>query len=349
MWGPWFERAHRFALDEVNWEINGRPIELIVENDGDYDPSAMMEILKKVVEVDKADVLFGPFCNPSRVPAFSYLEPRKIVSVHFTGASRDEVKYDYHFEGEQGFIDINYGMGLYAAQELGLKTIDTVGWDLEASRDFVDGFFDGFVDGGGTVVQQQWTELGAADYTPCLLSLEEADGVASGCCGAEAQMRVLSQAHELGMSQNVEWFACGTAELESADVRAELGEKGVGAYCSGPWFADLDIPENKRFVADYEAKVGVTPTCWDAMKYCETRVMLEALEATGGDTDGDKLKQAILDLQFDLPLGPLTFDEGRIGVLSFYVGQIQKVGGEYIGAIVKTYPEQHTRLEIYPR
>ena len=349
MWGPWFERAHRYALDEVNWKVAGRPIELVVGDDGDYDPSLMMEKLRKIVQVDKVDVLFGPFAGTSRVPAFAFLEKIPMVSIHFTGASQDEIKYDYHFEGEQGFIDINYVMGRYAAEELGLKTVATIGWDFVTARDFIEGFITGFQKGGGKVVQQQWTEIAAPDYTPYLLALKKADGVVAACLGAESQMRVLIQAHELGIRQKAKWFVCGTAELESSEVRAELGDRGVGAYYSGPWLSCINTPENKKFVEDYKAKVGVIPTAWDHMKYEETRVMLEGLKATGGDPDADKLKKAILGLKLNLPSGPFSFDEGRIGIRNFYVGQVQKVGGEYIGSIVKTYPRQRTRLKIHPR
>ena len=348
MWGPWFERAHRYALDEVNWEVAGRPIQLIIEDEGGTDSTVAMEKARKLVEQDKIDVLFGPFWGPSRLPVFPYLEQLKKVSIGFTCATQEEIKYDYHFEGQQGMVDINYPLGRYAAEDLGLKTIATIAWDIESVHDFVGGFVKGFEEGGGTVVQQQWTEVGAADYTPYLLALKPSDGVAVMCAGAEGQMKILSQAYELGIPQKVKWFVCGTAELESPEVRAELGDKGVGAYYSGPWLASIDTPENKQFIADYKAKVGVAPTAWDHLKYEETRVLLAALKATGGDPDGDKLKKALLELKIDLPSGPFLFDEGRIGVRNFYVGQVQKVGGEYVGAVVKAYPTQHTTLKIYP-
>ena len=348
MWGPWFERAHRFALDEVNWQVAGRPIKLVVGDDGDYNPSLMMEKLRKIVQVDKVDVLFGPFAATSRVPAFAFLEKIPMVSVHFTAASQAEIKYDYHFEGEQGFVDVNYCMGRYAAEELGLKTVATIGWDFQCAHDFIGGFLSGFKEGGGKVIQQQWTEIAAPDYTPYLLALKKADGVVAACMGAESQMRVLSQAYELGIPQKAKWFVCGSSELESEEVRAELGEKGVGAYYSGPWLSCIDTPENKKFVADFKAKVGVIPTGWDHMKYEETRVVLEGLKATGGDPDAKKLKKAILGLKLNFPSGPFSFDKGRIAIRNFYVGQVKKVGGKYIGVIAKSYPTQRTQLKLYP-
>jgi branched-chain amino acid transport system substrate-binding protein len=349
MWGPWFERAHRFALDEVNWEVAGRPIELIVVDDGEYDPSVMMERLRKLVEVDKIEILFGPFCGPSRPVAYPYTSKIPMITINNVPAERGEIQSNYTFYGDQCYIDGNYHSGLYAAQELGFKTAATIGWDFGAAREFTEGWVDGFVEGGGTVVQQQWTEMAAADYTPYLTALEEADCMVSSALGAEAQMRILSQAYELGISQQYEgWFVLGTAEFEAEDVREQMGDRAVGAVCSGPWTESIDTPENKQFIEGYQAKLGVTPTCWDAMKYEETRLILAGLEATGGDTDPDKLKAAMMGLKLDLPSGPVSFDEGGVGIRNKYVLQVKKVDGEYCCAMVKMYTDTHTRAQIYP-
>ena len=349
MWGSWFERSHKFALDEANWEVAGRPIELIIEDEGGEDVSVMMEKLRKLVEADKVDVLTGPFFGPMGPAAWPYLVDVPMVSVDNHCREKAEVQYDYMFDGLGRYADMNYEQGRYAYDEMGLRTITTIAWDYQCPRDFMEGFVTGFEEVGGTVVQQQWTEIAAADYTPYLLALEEADALSEATCGGDTSMRILSQAHELGIRQKMKgWFVNGTAELESPEILAELGDRGIGAVYSGPWSPLIDTPANKQFVEKFTAKFGMVPSCWDAMKYEVIQIILAGLEATGGDTDPDKLKKALLELKLELPSGSFSFDEGRMGVRDMYIMRVEKVDGEYVGVIVKKYTDTRTRAEIYP-
>ena len=298
----------------------------------------MMEKLRKLVEADKVDVLTGPFFGPMGPAAWPYLLDVPMVSVDNHCREKAEVQYDYMFDGLGRYADMNYEQGRYAYDEMGIRTITTIAWDYQCPREFMEGFVRGFEEAGGTVVQQQWTEIAAADYTPYLLALEEADALVEATCGGDTSMRILTQAHELGIAQKMEgWFVCGTAELESPEILAELGDMGVGAIYAGPWSPLVDNPLNREFVENFQAEFGLVPSCWDAVKYEATWLILAALEATGGDTDADKLKAALLELELELPSGPFSFDQGRMGVRNKYIMEVQKVNGEYIGIIVKTY------------
>ncbi len=349
LWGSWFERAHKFALDEAGWEVAGRPIEFIIEDEGGEDVTVMMEKLRKLVEADKIHILTGPFFGPMGPPAAAYVSKVPIPRVDNHAAERPELEYDYWFDGSQAYIDHNYLMGKYAYEELGVRTVTTIAWDFQCPRDFVEGFAAGFEGAGGTVVQQQWTEIGAADYTPYLLALEEADALSEAVCGGDTSTRLLSQAHELGIHEKFkEWFVGGQAELESPELLAELGDRGLGVYYIGFYSPLIDTPVNKQFVEKFKAKFGMLPSAWDALKYENILIILAALEATGGDTDPAKLKKALLELKLELPSGPFSFDEGRLGIRNHYIMRIEKVAGEYVGVIVKTFTEVHTRAPIYP-
>ena len=129
MWGSWLERSYKFALEEVNYEVAGRQIELIIEDEGGYDVSVCMEKLRKLVEADKVDVMTGPFFGPMGPAAWPYLAEHRIVSVDNHCRERPELQYDYMFDGTQCYLDMNYYQGKYAYEAMGIKTISTMGWD----------------------------------------------------------------------------------------------------------------------------------------------------------------------------------------------------------------------------
>ena len=62
------------------------------------------------------------------------------------------------------------------------------------------------------------------------------------------------------------------------------------------------------------------------------------MEITGGDTTPEKLRQAIMSLEFETLEGPIRFDpETRCAFKNTYIGQIDKAGEEYVLVPVYTY------------
>jgi branched-chain amino acid transport system substrate-binding protein len=348
MWGEWFQRSWRFALDEAGWKVAGRPIEYIVADEGFPDVSVCLERFKKLVEVDKIDIYSGPHSGGLRVAAYNYASGIPLITVNVSGGERGEFQFPYVFNAGQAYIDTNYSLGRYAAQEMGCKTASSIAWDFTCGRDFEEGFVTGFEEMGGKVIQHQYTELAAADYTPYFLAVKPADAFYSGILGGEGQLRSLSQGWELGLPAKMKWLVGGTAELESSEILNQLGDKALGVVYAGPYSPLLDNPANKEFVEKFKEKFGVVPTCWDALKYEEVQILLAGLKATGGDTNPDKLKKAIQSLQLDLPSGHLTFDEGRSAIRDQYIMKVEKVGGQYTGVIVKSFKGVKTRAPLTP-
>lgn len=349
MWGSWFDRSYKFGFEQANYQVAGHPIQLIEADEGGLDISVMTQQLTKLVESDKCNIITGPFAGTMGPAAWPYLADKKIVSVDNHCRDRSEVKYNYMFDGEQAYIDISYYEGKYAYDSMGIKTVSTIGWDFNCGHDFIEGFCTGFTEEGGTVIQQQWTPMGAADYMSYLTAVKPCDGLVTFLPGGSPSVLAINEANQIGLLKKLKgFFITGTAELESPELRTQLGDLGIGVVYSGPWSPLIDNPENKAFVAAFTAKFGEEPGCWDAMKYEVDEIILAALTATNGDTDPDKLEAALLNLKINLPSGPFSFDSGRLGIRSNYIMQIQKVNGQYPGVIVKEIDDTHSRAPESP-
>ena len=86
-----------------------------------------------------------------------------------------------------------------------------------------------------------------------------------------------------------------------AKLRPEAADAVIGAVAPTLYTAELKTEVNKRFVEAYRAKHGHTPYEENEGAYVGGLVALKALEATGGDTIPEKLRQAILSLNFEAP------------------------------------------------
>ena len=70
-------RGIMLKLDEVGWEVAGRKIELVAEDDA-FDPVQATDKAKKLVQADKVNAIMGPTLVSSILSVSSYLEPHQI-------------------------------------------------------------------------------------------------------------------------------------------------------------------------------------------------------------------------------------------------------------------------------
>jgi ABC-type branched-subunit amino acid transport system substrate-binding protein len=78
------------------------------------------------------------------------------------------------------------------------------------------------------------------------------------------------------------------------------------------------------------------------------KVLLAAIEATGGNTNADVLREALLKVEINLPTGHFKFHPGRVPMMDLRVAQIQKVGGKKMWVPVKVTPAAEPYIQTYP-
>jgi len=107
----------------------------------------------------------------------------------------------------------------------------------------------------------------------------------------------------------------------------------IGLFCIAGWASTSDHPISKKAVARFKAKHGVRPN--DTVMiggYTNAFVLLNALKATGGNTDPEKLRAAILDLNLkDTPMGPLRFTLEGLGIINMHFMKTARAGDNYQG------------------
>jgi branched-chain amino acid transport system substrate-binding protein len=73
--------------------------------------------------------------------------------------------------------------------------------------------------------------------------------------------------------------------------------------------------------------------------YDGIHLIYEALKATKGDTDGDKLLAAMKGMAWESPRGPISIDpETRDIIQNVYMRRVEKVDGELYNVEFETFP-----------
>jgi branched-chain amino acid transport system substrate-binding protein len=343
--GPLGKEGVEMALEDANYEVAGRKIVLIVEDDA-TDPTTGLDKARKLVERDKVAAIIGPQHAGVANAIQPYINTKKIVNLkimQFPKALKAKYPWMLALNGTQEQTSVP--MGWYAYEKLGYKTVTTIGPDFVAGRAFLGGFMAGFKEKGGTVVQEQWFSVGSIDFGPYLGNLNDADAFCGWVEGPGA-LRLVNQYYEYGTNKKMPLIGAYASNLLDEDVLPQLGEKGLGIYAPTAYASTLDNPINKRVVDKFKAKHGgVRPT--DTLMvggYMNAFVLLHALKGTGGDTDPEKLRAAILNLNLkDSPIGPVRFTPEGLGILNMYIIKTAKVGNEYLWEVVQTYHNTEPR------
>ena len=78
-------------------------------------------------------------------------------------------------------------------------------------------------------------------------------------------------------------------------------------------WSPLVEPCQQEFVSAYTSAVGMPTDDSDSSPYQGGMAIIKALQATNGDTSPDKLRQALLSVDFEGPEGPVKFDQADHG------------------------------------
>ncbi len=341
--GPQVRKGIELALEHYGNAVAGRPIQLIVEDDA-TDPTTALDKARKLVESDKVSIIIGPQASNVAQAVQPYLMEKKIISLksrQFPVALTKNFPYLFIVDGTQE--QVTAPMGLYAYEVLKYRKVATMTDDYIAGRAFMGGFVQGFKEAGGTIVQEQFHPNTTVDFATYLTNVKDADALCAWT-GGPGGARLIKQYVEYGLNKKMPLIAPYISGILNEDVIATIGDIAIGIMGPSSYASTVDNAVNKRVVADYKTKFKERPADSGVMGgYVNAQVVMEALKVTGGDTDADKMKEAILKLTLDTPAGKITFTPDRLSVLNVYICKVVKEGGEYFWQVIHTYPDQKPR------
>lgn len=332
--GPRFLQGIELALEEVNYQAGGRSIELIVEDTGS-DATMALEKQKKLVETDGCYLCIGPLMGDQQLAVAPYAAENKVLRTSLINGLAEDVEYGTVLMYPTTCLGQQRVPLWYCYDELGYRTVITMGSDYAGGHGYINGAVYGFEEKGGEVVQQIWIPIGTPDFSPYFTALEDADFITFFSSSGEDAGRFMLAYRESGVTIPV--FQLIHEVFTPAQLQ-ELGDKVLGLTGQSTYCWTRDEPLNNAFVENFSAKYGVMPSI-EQNSYTMARVFIEGLNATGGDDSYDAMRSAILAMEIDTPQGPLSWTSRGVALTDVYIIEIQKVEGEYIPVIIKTYPQ----------
>lgn len=334
--GPANMKGIQMRFEEAGWKVAGRPIEFIPEDDA-FDPAKALEKAKKLVEADKVKLILGPVLAGCAMSTQPYLSQVPVPSLTLQQQIAEAAGWGWFFLTSGTVIGRAKPVGWYAYENLGARTAVCLSRDDIAGKMFIGGWEMGFKEKGGKVIQELWAPMGCTDFSSYLLSMKKADVV--GLWHGTA-IFALKQADELGLLAKMPWTLAHQGGLIYEQLQ-ELGAPALKIKAIEVTYSPLiDTPANKAYVERSKKGGYGVPDPFRYAGYEAASIALAALQATGGDTDPNKLKQAILGVKMETPKGLVSFTPQGMGISDLYIFNVVKTAeGIYQYKPIKKYAQ----------
>ncbi|HMH50071.1 MAG TPA: ABC transporter substrate-binding protein [Candidatus Acidoferrum sp.] len=334
---------------ETNWQIAGRKVEVILE-DNEGLPATALTKARKLVESDKVNLLAGVILSNVAYALVPYVEAQGIPTIYPVNSADDLTQRKIpRWLIRTGFSAGGnmHPFGEYAAKTLGYKKIVTVGLDYAFGWETVGGFHKSFEDNGGRVIQKLWVPLNVQDYGPYVAQIKrDADAVFVVALGRWTLLFAKEYAAS-GLRGRIPLIAGGTYTDEH--ILPQLGDESIGVISAHHYSAALDTPANKRFRAAFEKAYNRLPSFYSENCYTGARVITEAAKGVGGMVEDRGAFMAALRrvIIADAPRGPVKMDTFGNPTQNIYIRKVERVDGKLQNTVIHTIPEV-TQFWKYP-
>ena len=223
-----------------------------------------------------------------------------------------------------------YAMGEAAAKTLHAKTAVVAYTDYPPGKDSLAAFKTAFEANGGKVVDAIPAGGPGAvpDFTPFFQRAkdEKPDVLYVFVPSGDHASAVVRTYGALGMrADGIKLIGPGDI---TQDIKLQgMGDAAVGLITMHHYNADLDNPENKRFVAAWKKDYGAdsTPDFTAVGGYDGMAAIVHAVQATKGKMDGEAAVKSLLGWKFNSPQGPIMIDPAtRDIVMNEYLDEVVK-------------------------
>ena len=326
--------------EESGWQMAGRKLEVILE-DNEGQPPVTLTKARKLVESDKVNMLAGVILSNVAYALVPFVEAQGIPTIYPINSADDLtqrkrpkwlIRTGFSAGGNM------HPFGEYAAKTLGYKRVVIVSLDYAFGWEIAGGFHKSFEDNGGQIVQRIWIPLNVQDYAPYLSQVKrDADAVFVLALGRWTLL-FAKQWAESGLKDRMALIAGGTYSDEH--VLPQLGDESVGVISAHHYSASLETPANRKFRAAFEKKYNRIPSFYSENCYTGARVVAEAARAVGGRVeDREAFMRALRAVEIaDAPRGPVKMDPYGNPTQNIYIRKVERVGGKLQNTVIFTYP-----------
>ena len=324
------DNAIKLYVQQNGDTVAGKKLEFIRKDTGGIAPDVAKRLAQELVVRDKVDILTGFLLTPNALSAGDVsAEAKKFMVVMNAATSIITTKSPYMARTSLTTPQVNASLGTWAYKN-GIRKAYTMHSDYGPGIDAEGAFSKAFKEAGGEVIGTVKMAVANPDFSAYVqrakdLNPESIYVFVPGGAQPAAFGKALA---ERGIDpQKIK--VMGQGEITDDSALKSMGDNALGIITAFHYDHNHDSAMNKKFVADFNAAYARNPDFFSTGGWDGMHAIYAALKKTNGDTDGEKLINAVKGMAWESPRGPISIDpETRDIIQTVYIRRVEKVGGK---------------------
>jgi branched-chain amino acid transport system substrate-binding protein len=317
--GKMLQAAIEIWRDDMNAKggLLGRPVEIIVYDD-QSNPANVPNLYTKLITVDKADLLLGPYGTNYVAPAMPTIIQNKKMLISYTAIGiNDQYKYDKYFSmvpvGSDGVNAFSKGFFEMAAkQNPKPQTVAIIAADAEFAQSAAQGAREELKKHGFKLIFDKSYPPNTTDFTPVMRAVQaaNADIVYAGAYPPDS-VGLVRAANEIGLTPKI--FGGALIGQLVTPIKVQLGAVQNGLIIQESFVPSpkLNFPGLDDLMKRYQAKAGELKTdpigfAFVPFGYTNGQILDQAVTATKS-LDHEVLAKYIHATTFKTVVGDIAF------------------------------------------
>jgi branched-chain amino acid transport system substrate-binding protein len=314
--------GYELALDHLGRKMGGSAVELLYEDD-QQKPEIAKQVTEKLIQSSKVDFLTGYIWSnvllsslKPAVDAQTFLLSSNAGPSQVAGELCSPWFFSLSWQADQTPMAMGETLN-----KRGIKKLYILAPNYAAGKDMAAGVKSTFK---GEVIGEEYTRWpGQLDFMPELTKIRAAkpDAIWVFYPGASGQ-QFFQQYAQSGLKETTPLYSVFTTDALSLPV---LKDMALGALSTQSWVNDVDVPANKKFVAEFRKKYGRFPTYYASNAYDTIMLMNAAVTEVKGDlTNRDGIRAALRKADFQSTRGKISFNNNHFPIQNYYLQEVVK-------------------------
>lgn len=327
------------AIKDLGGKMAGKDVEVTVVDD-ELKPDVAVTKVRGLLERDNVDFVVGPiFSNILQaihkpvVDNKTFLISPNAGPSSYAGKECSPFFYVTSYQNDQ----VHEILGK-VAQDRGYKRVYVMVPNYQAGKDSVAGFKLAYK---GEIVGETYMPLGSLDFQPELTKIAslKPDAVFTFMPGGMG-VNLVKQFKQAGLADSIPVLSAFTVDESTLPAQQDAA---VGMFGGANWAPNLDNPQNKKFVASYEAAYNAVPATYAFQAYDTAMLIDSAVRAVKGDlSNKDEVAAALKKADFTSLRGGFKFNANGYPIQDFYLTKVAKrPDGKYQTEIVQKVFENY--------
>ena len=309
------------AVKDLGGKFGGKDVEVVVVDD-ELKPDVAVTRVKGLIERDKVDFVVGPiFSNVLGAIAKPVTDAETILISPNAGSSTLAGKgCNPNFFATSYQNDQVHAILGKVAQDRGYKKVYLLTPNYQAGKDAMAGFKSQFK---GEIVEESFVPLNTLDFQSELAKIAsmKPDALFTFMPGGMG-VNLVKQYKAGGLMERIPFLSAFTVDESTLPAQQDAA---LGAWGGMTWAPDMDNPQSKKFVADYEKAHNSVPGSYAMQAYDAALLIDSALKQTNGSTsDKGALRAALRKADFKSLRGNFKLGENGFPIQDFYLVKVAK-------------------------